>query len=472
MKRLVRILVITAAVFAVLLAGATWYLTHWLKSPETRALVERELSKVLKMPLTFQALEISVLGGVRADGISIQDGGTQFFESTSFVAKHRLAPLFSGKFVFSEITIDSPRCIMVQRDDGSWRLPQLPQEPKPKVAQSGDPKAPKPAATPKPKEKDARVLIEKLVVNNGQVDFYDKEHKPVASAAGVTIVLKDVSEHTVEGRVKAAQVVWNGILGLTDFGAGVSNSKDKGLIIPSFVAKAGGGTIEGGYSRKPEKPAKYSAKIKLTGVDLAHAIADGQVAVPNVMGILSGTIELKGTGNDTKLLNGKANLVFKDGSCKEIEMVTDIGSKLGMEELANFSIPEAKADIVIWNGRLKIQPLTISAPPLALRATGTAKLDGKLDLDAQLFADQKFLADRGAVAAQFGPADANGLRAVPFEIDGTLTKPKHNLVERLTGTKDKRIQQVMAFDEALRMIAPPQKNATPPAAPAGRDKHQ
>ena len=112
MKRLVRILLITAAVVAVLLAGGIWYLSRWLKSPETRALVEKELSKALKMPLTFQSLDISVWGGVRAEGVSIQDGGTQFFESSSFVAKHRLAPLFSGKFVFSEITVDAPRCIM------------------------------------------------------------------------------------------------------------------------------------------------------------------------------------------------------------------------------------------------------------------------------------------------------------------------------------------------------------------------
>jgi hypothetical protein len=61
---------------------------------------------------------------------------------------------------------------------------------------------------------------------------------------------------------------------------------------------------------------------------------------------------------------------------------------------------------------------------------------------------------------------------LPFEIDGTLTKPKHNLVERLTGTKDKRVQQVMAFDEALRIIAPPPKTATPPVAPAGRATRQ
>ena len=471
MKRLIRILVISAAVLAVLLAGGMWYLNRWLTSPETRALVEKELSKALKMPLTFQALDISVWGGVHAEGISVQDGGTRFFESSSFTAKHRLTPLLSGKFVFSEITIDSPRCIMVQRPDGSWRLPQLPQEAKPKVAQSTEPKGPKPA-TPKPKEKEARVHIEKLVVSNGQVDFYDKEHKPVASAAGVTISLKDVSEHSVEGRVKAARVVWNGIMGLSDFSAGVSNSKEKGLIIPNFVAKAGGGTIEGGYSRKPEKPAKYSVKVRLTDVDINQAIADGEVPAPNIEGKLSGNIELKGTGDDTKLMNGKAILAFKDGNFRDLEFYRDIGTKLGMEELANFNIPEAKADIVVWNGRLKVQPITISAPPLALKATGTAKLDGKLDLDAQLFAHSDFVAKRGMVAAQFGPPDAAGMRAVPFEVDGTLTKPKHNLAERLTGTKDKRVQQVMAFDEALRLIAPPSKSAPPPAAPAGRQTQQ
>src|SRR5436190_2505235 len=139
------------------------------------------------MPLKFNSLEISLWGGVRAEGVSVQDGGTQFFESTRFTAKHRLAPLFSGRFVFSEVHIDSPRFTVVQRADGSWKLPQLPGEQKTaKAEKSPEDKTAKPAGTPKPK-KESKVFVEKLLVTNGQADFFDKDHKPVASAMGVRI---------------------------------------------------------------------------------------------------------------------------------------------------------------------------------------------------------------------------------------------------------------------------------------------
>jgi type II secretion system protein N len=467
-KRLLRIILLSTALLALLFAGGVWYLSRWLEAPETHALVERELSKALKMPLTFHGLHLSVWGGARADAVYIQDGGTRLFESNSFVAKHRILPLFSRRFVFSEVSIESPRFILVQRPDGSWKLPQTAEGAKPQKTPE-EKAAAKAAATPKPKDADSRVLIEKLFVKNGQAEFYDNDQAPVASASGLHITLKDISGQTVEGRVRAERIVWNGYFGLTDFSAGVSNSKQKGLIIPEFVAKAGGGTITGGYARKPEKPAKYSAKIKLDGVDLGRAIADGEVPLPNVTGQLSGNVELRGTGDDTKLLNGKATITFTNGSCREIEMINDIGAIFQMKDVAEFGIPEAKAEITIWEGRLNVKPLTISAPPLGLTATGTAKLDGKLRLNAQLLADAKLIANRSALEPQFSPPDANGLRAVPFEIEGTLTKPKHNLLERLTGTKDKRIQKAIAIDAALSTIAEGQ--APPPAAkprpPAG-----
>lgn len=468
MKRLTRIFIISAAVVVALLLGGWWYLSMWLRSPETRALVERELSKAIKMPLKFNSLEISLWGGVRAEGVSIQDGGTQFFESTRFTATHRIAPLFSGRFVFSEVTIDAPRFTMVQRGDGSWKFPQLPEAEKaPKLEQAASDKTPKPAATPKPK-REPKVFVEKLLVTNGQVDFFDKDHKPVASANGVRITLKDVNEQKVEGRIMAAQLLCNGIANLTDFSAGVSNSEEKGLIIPDFVAKAGGGTITGGYSRKPEKPAKYSAKVKVQDVDIGKAISESGVPAPNVTGLLSAAIDVRGVGNDTKQLSGSAKLTFKNGTCREIEMVNDIGGLLQMEEFANFGIPEATADISIWNGRLNIKPLSITAPPLGLTATGTAKLDGKLDLDAKILADESFIAKRASVASQFEPADANGKRALAFEVNGSLTKPKHNLLERLTGTKDKRMQKVIAIDAALSTLAEGQEAEARPTAKPGK----
>ena len=471
MKRLARILIIVAAILAVLLIGGVWFLNRWLESPETHAHVERELSKAMKMPLKFQKLTLSLWGGLRAEGISVHDKGTQFLESTSFTARHRILPLLKGSLVFEEITIDSPRIVMVQRPDGSWKMPELPQEPKADQKKDEKPATPKPAETPKPKKKEPQVRLEKLVITNGQADFYDKDHKPFASASGVNVLFKDVRSDHLEGRVVASRLIWHNQVGLADLRAGVSNTKEKGLIIPNFTAKVGGGTITGGFARKKEKPeTKYSGKIKIADVDLAQAMIDGGAPPPNLTGILAANIEVRGTGDDTKNMSGKGTISFKNGSCREIEMINDLGSLFQLDEIANFGIPEAAADIVIWGGKLNLKSVAISAPPLALTATGTAKLDGKLNLQANLSAAADYVARHPAIEPQFGPADANGMRSVAFNIDGSLTKPKHNLLERLTGTKDKRLQKAIAIDAALNTLTQgqerkPQPDSTP-GAPA------
>ena len=462
MKRLVRILIIVAALLAVALIGGVWFLNRWLESPEMHAHVERELSKAMKMPLKFQKLTLSLWGGLRAEGISVHDKGTQFLESTSFTARHRIFPLLKGRLVLEEIAIDSPRIVMVQRPDGSWKLPELQQEPK----KEEKPATPKAAETPKPKKKEPEVLVEKLVITNGQADFYDKDHKPFASASGVRVLLKDVRGDRLEGRVVASRLIWHNQFGLADFSAGISNTKEKGLIIPDFSAKLGGGTVAGGFARKKEKPeTKYSGKIKIADVDLAQAMIDGGAPPPNLTGVLSANIEVRGTGDDTKNMSGKGTISFKNGTCREIETINDLGSLFHLDEVANFGIPYAKADVVIWNGRLNLKPLVVSAPPLALTATGTAKLDGKLDLDANLSAAADYVAKHPGIEPQFGPADASGMRSVAFQIDGSLTKPKHNLLERLTGTKDKRLQKAIAIDAALNTLTQGQERKPPADAP-------
>ena len=449
MKRLFRILLISFAVVMAVLGVGLWFLSRWLQSPETAALVEQELSKAIKMPLKFRSLNMSLWGGLRADGVAVQDGGTQFLESSKLMASHRLFPLVGGRLVFKEIVIDGPRIVVVQRPDGSWKLPETAKEEKPDKPKSD---APKGQGTPKPKEKEPRVLIERIVVTNGEADFYDKNHKPVLSASGLRLSLKDVREGHLMGRLEIPRLVLHGAFGISDFTAGISNSPEKGFIVPDFRATAGGGTISGGFARKADKPPKFSAKIKIADVDLAAAVTDGNVAGPNLSGLLSANVEVRGTGNDLKKLSGKAGIVLKNGTFKEMELLRTVGSVIGRKELANFEIPQASAEIMIWDGRLNIKPLVVSAPPLGLNATGTARLDGRLDLQANLLADASYVNHNPAVAAQFGEVDSNGMRALPFSVSGTLTKPKHNLQERLTGTKNKDMQRAIMIDAAAGAI--------------------
>lgn len=471
MKRLVKILVIAVVTVVVLLFAGVWYLNRWIESPETHAQVERELSKALKLPLKFKSLTLSLTGGLKAEGVTIPDSAGNFFAVPSFTAKHRFSSLIKRKLIFEEINVDAPKFVMVQRPDGKWKLPDLPPELQAeldakKKAKSDKPKTPKPenAPPPKPKEKkESDLLIESIKITDGSIEMIDKDGKPFASAQGLRIKLGDVNDEKLEGHVAINRIVLHGYLAIADFSAGISNTPEKGLIVPKFKAKVGGGTAEGGYSRKEGKPkSTYSGTIKIENVDITRAALDGGAPPQNLMGIFSGSAFVRGTNDDLDEISGDATLHFANGTCREIEMVKEIGEMLQIDDAAGFSIPSASAVVKIWHGKLDIKSLDISAPPLALSATGTGKIEGKLMLAAKLIAGADFVAKHPALAPQFSPPDANGKQFVAFDVDGSFTKPKNNFKERITGTKSKNTQTAILIGTALdAAIKPPKKEGEP-----------
>ncbi len=460
MKRLAKILIITALVAAVLLVAGVWALNHWLRSPELHAHVEKELSKSLKMPLKFQTLSLSLWGGLRADGITVPDHDGNFFEASGFSAKHKLLSLLRGRLEFDEILVNKPKFFIVQREDGNWRGPELSAEIKAELdarkkanaeAKAKEPKKPKTAAKPAGK-KGPEVTVARIIISDGTAEMLDKHRKPFLSAHGLNADFADVREDRLQGWVAIQDLVLHGQCALSGVSA-ILSDKDKGLNITELKARVGGGTVSGSFKSKGGEPGPpFAAKLVLVSVDISKAAMDAGGKPPNLDGTLSATVELKGAADTRKSWVGKGSLTLLNGTCREIEMVRDFGSVLQFEEAANFSIPEARAEVQLAFDRINIHPLTIIAPPLALTAEGVARIENKLTLNATLWADAKFIAKRAALEPQFGPPDAHGRRGVAFEITGSLSKPKNNLKEKVTGTNDSRIQKLILIDSALDVL--------------------
>jgi type II secretion system protein N len=479
-KRFAKILTISTLVVVVLLFGGIWLLNRWLASPETHAKVERELSKSLKMPLKFRNLSLSVFGGLRAEGVTVPDRGRNFLEASSFTARHSLSALLQGEIYFSEINVDSPKFIMVQRPNGQWKMPDLPPDlqaeldAKKKTAKADDPKEPKApksaSSTPAPK-KAATVRVGRIRVVNGSAEFLDPAGKPIASTLGVNATLTELSEEKVSGYVALNRLVYHGWFAATELGATVGVT-EKSLFVEKLAGKAGGGTFEGSFSNKADQPGPpYSLKLKLDNVDMSRAAMDADAPPPSLDGFLSGTLDLKGVGDNRKFLKGKADLRLRDGTCHEVEMVNQLGQVVQLEDvdLDNFRIETARADVEITGERLIINSLVMNSPPLGLSAAGLARYDGtKLDLKANFLATDKFLTTRQNIAPQFGPPDANHLRAVPFNITGSLGKPKQNLMEKITGTTDRTEQRIRLGIDVISGIKGEEepKKAPPPPPPA------
>ncbi len=466
MKRLAKILIITAIVLVLALAVGVWGLNRWLKSPEMHAHVERELSKALRVPLKFESLELSLWGGLDAKGITVPDQKGNFFEVAGFSAKHSILSLLRGQLVFRDVVLDSPKFIITQRKDGSWQTPELPADlqaeldakKKNKTASKNDqPKSPKPevTATPKPK-KGPEVSFAKIGVTNGIVELIDKDGKPYVSATGLRTMLTNVNGENIEGWVSVARLLLHGQFMLTDLRGIVSNTQ-KGFIIPEMKANLGGGTCVVGFSSKPDQTGTpFTTKIKLDNVNLSQAASDADAEPPNLEGTLNASLEMKGIGDNRKTFTGKGSLTLRNGRCREMDAIRDVGEVFQMEQIANFAISEAKSDFEIGMDRVFIRKLSIEAAPLGITAQGSVRLDGnKLNLTAMFNADEKLIAKQiPELQKQFLPPDEKHQRGVAFEIEGSLTKPKNNLIQKITGTKDRKKQKVLAVESLILSTRP------------------
>ncbi len=466
MKRIWKILTITLGVLLALSAVAAWMLNRWLQSPATHAHVERELSKAVRVPLKFGALSISPWGGISATDITVPDEKWNFFEASKFSAHYSLKSLLGGRLAFSEIAVDGPKFIITQGADGKWKVPPLPpdlqaeldarKKPKTPKLKTDQPSTPKPPAPPK-KTEGPSVFIAKLAITGGAAELYDSTGAPFATLSDIKLTLPNISEDKIEGSLRVGIAVLYGKLAMHDLRAGVSHSEEKGFICPSFTTFIGGGKVTGSFATMPERSTglgmPYSAKFTLAEVDIVRACSEAGAAPPNLTGVLSSTLSLKGVGDLTKFIEAKGKMTLKSGTFRELEMVHQLGEFLRLEEVAQFGIEEASLDFIIGKDRLFIEPvkpLIINAPPLILTASGTSRLDGRMDLNVALSVEESFLEKRSAIAAQFGPPDANGRRALAFDVGGTWAKPKSNLLDRITGTTDKTTQKIIVGESILR----------------------
>lgn len=441
MKRVTKYLCITAVGMPLLLAIGGWGTNRWLQTAGGRALIESRLGKSLRMPVKLQTLTFSVWSGLTADGVSVPGPSGDVFHAAKISVGHRLASILMGRLAFSEVRIEQPKFRLVQEASGEWRLPQNP--PTPPVASSVAAAAP---ANPAAPAKKLHFSIGHVSLNGGSAELLDAQHAPLANLSGLAVTLNDVTELGFTGSFEADRVTLHRY-GAAEHITGLVTQKDKETQVRNFAATIGGGSVAAEASRAQGATAAVS--LRFGQINLLQAAQAAGVTSPKLAGIISGDAQLAGLGSDAKAITGSGSLAFKDGMCREIELIRQIGDVLQLQSLSNFEIAEAKVQFRLADERVVIAPMTVSAPPLAMDVTGAATFDGMLDLSVVLLAPADFINQRTLIANQFSPPDQNNRRGVQFNITGPLRKPKNNLAERVTGTDDKRQQRIIVGGTAV-----------------------
>jgi hypothetical protein len=288
-----------------------------------------------------------------------------------------------------------------------------------------------------------------VIVENGTFEMFDKTNAPFVTVTGMNLTMRDVTETAFAGNMTIGRAVLHGAAAIEHL-SGTTTRNGTAFALTNLNAQTGGGVITG--EANYTLGATAAATLKLAGVNLDRATQDGGMKGQRISGIVSGDAQMAGIGADKKLLTGKGTLSLKGGDCSQFELLRQIGEAIRVMDLARFQIADAAVNFQVANGQVTLAPMEIFTPPIGLAFSGPVTFDGALNLTAFLSAPADLVAAQPLLAGNFSPPDANNRRSVQFHITGVVGKPRQNLADALTGTKDHRQQNIIGGASVLGSI--------------------
>lgn len=471
-----RILVgVAVAVAAVLLAALVAYLA--LRSRTSRERIERALTRILHAEVKIERFDLSPGGRLTARGVTAPQAGYpgNFLEVPEFTAKVSPWQIFSGRVEVEDVRVREPKVAWFQDEKGRWRLPEKPPlppaatpppataEPAPAASPSAEREQPPGApGQPPPKERGWRpeVVIHQAAVERGELAFFNRDGRPVFAFSGITIASRDPSPERVVGVLRCGELA---VAQTAKFTGLESDFAYRGGAVDLTGLRAGlaGGTVDGDFHLQTEpKNSPFRGLLRFAGVDLAKLTEEAHWGdTVRLSGRLVGFLDAAGEIRDLERVVGSGQLYCEDGRLRSLGFLTAIGQLMGLTELGDLRFRRAQVDFRLGDKKIWIDYLVLDAGEIELSATGRAKMDGKLDLDARLLLAPEVVRRLPAFVGElFAPVPGSEARALAFDIKGTWEKPKSDFIERLFG---RRVEE-QAVDLLRQFLgAPPGKQ--PPA---------
>jgi AsmA protein len=154
-----------------------------------RGVLASRVSKALGREVTLGSLQVDLWRGIGAEAKGIQIAQAPGFGSEAFVTadglrvRAQFLPLLRGQLKVSTVVLERPRIRLVHTRDGRWSVDDLIK------AQPVPPPAKPPAEVARPSKAPflGSLLLNEVVVKNGEIILLDQAHSP-----GLTLTLTDL----------------------------------------------------------------------------------------------------------------------------------------------------------------------------------------------------------------------------------------------------------------------------------------
>ena len=462
MQKLGRLILILIGGLLVLGAVALLAVNLYVQSQGTQARIQRELRQRFGANLNIGRISVTPWSGVKLSGITIAQGpgaGGNFLEAENFGLRIAFLSLFSNRLVFKEVSLVRPNVVWPQNAAGKWRLPDLrverhtekkraetpPAEPSPTEEQTGEPpvESATPAATKPPAVRTEDKLrsaaafaseIHKISLVDGNFRFLDRSNELVANFESVGFRASMTNASAVHGNARVEKVSLRDRFFLQQLKSPVRYDAD-GLNLAQISAHTGSGEISGKFLIQPEaNESPFHIEMKFRNVQADEIIAEAGGPSGVLQGKLEGTLQADGKTTDADALTGSGEVILHDGQLRQYDLFVALGQIFQIEELTQLHLEQAAAKYRLSPGVVNVDELTLRSANIRLSATGTVSFRGKLHLKSHLAINEKIRAQLfKPLRANFQPTDEAGYSAVDFEVNGTLERPKTNLLEKVVG---------------------------------------
>jgi hypothetical protein len=157
---------------------------------------------------------------------------------------------------------------------------------------------------------------------------------------------------------------------------------------------------------------------------------------PNILsGSLEGSLEATGETADPDALSGRGEIFLRNGKLQQYSLLVALGQILQIEDLMRLQLDQAEVHFHLSPGIVTVDQLILRSPNIRLSAHGTIDFNGRLHLAAQLALNEKIRRQLfEPIRENFQPlADSSGYSAVGFHVNGTVERPKTDLMEKVVG---------------------------------------
>lgn len=442
------------ALLLLVLLGPALLLNLWLLLPGSRSQVLGTIGAVTQSPVTLRGLYAVPLLGFTANGVRAEPGiGAPFIGSAESVTiRTSLGNLLRGRLSISSVVLDHPVVTMTLPTAG--RLPGITAtspgqiaSPSTSIPGAGSP-TPSSTITTATTPSAPTAVVKTPRSGEGSSPFTSSTHVNVRGGefhltGPSSLPLLDVSGLNVsdrgngKGTLSAEGVTVSSLLRFSDVKAETITSPES-ILFTNIAASLGGGQVTGhvDYLGPFSSNPGYRTDLRIEGADLGHLLSDISLGNTQAQGKVSGSLSLQGSPGIGSTMRGSGEIRCRETVIKPVDFLQQVGRLLSIQELQILRLAEGRCLYRIEEGHVVVDELFLRSQNICLAAKGPVGATGDLDLDARILLNENLASRlRGILGPRLAPAPEPGYSQISFRVTGPPSRPRTDLLERLTGIR-------------------------------------